>query len=327
MRKNSKESKRNNSRKEYGLKMNLGEQIKDKFKKLSVLFKKNKKDFDINNISYSENNNDYYENFLQNLQDDEKKINKKRKSKIKKGKNEKSNISNNIKFKTLLRQSIMKSKETKDIIPVYEKGKENFKMHSILVNKHSSSKINPSNDYYASLFHSRFNSNKSKENHNERNSYILKDINYHKSIVLGNLNVRKSINQNCITPNGNFKNSYFTSINSKKSPTKFNENNISLIIKNSKSENLKKGISLKNDEKSINNSLEEESGINFKQNYNFNPQKIEVENITKKNVEENNKNNESLKEEFDKNDIKSSSESTLKIHLKKRCLFCCLPIY
>ena len=275
MRKNSKESKRNNSRKEYGLKMNLGEQIKDKFKKLSVLFKKNKKDFDINNISYSENNNDYYENFLQNLQDDENKINKKRKSKIKKGKNEKSNISNNIKFKTLLRQSIMKS----------------------------------------------------KENHNERNSYILKDINYHKSIVLGNLNVRKSINQNCITPNGNFKNSYFTSINSKKSPTKFNENNISLIIKNSKSENLKKGISLKNDEKSINNSLEEESGINFKQNYNFNPQKIEVENITKKNVEENNKNNESLKEEFDKNDIKSSSESTLKIHLKKRCLFCCLPIY
>ena len=253
MRKNSKESKRNNSRKEYGLKMNLGEQIKDKFKKLSVLFKKNKKDFDINNISYSENNNDYYENFLQNLQDDENKINKKRKSKIKKGKNEKSNISNNIKFKTLLRQSIMKSKE--------------------------------------------------------------------------NLNVRKSINQNCITPNGNFKNSYFTSINSKKSPTKFNENNISLIIKNSKSENLKKGISLKNDEKSINNSLEEESGINFKQNYNFNPQKIEVENITKKNVEENNKNNESLKEEFDKNDIKSSSESTLKIHLKKRCLFCCLPIY
>ena len=81
MRKNSKESKRNNSRKEYGLKMNLGEQIKDKFKKLSVLFKKNKKDFDINNISYSENNNDYYENFLQNLQDDENKINKKRKSK------------------------------------------------------------------------------------------------------------------------------------------------------------------------------------------------------------------------------------------------------
>ena len=275
MRKNSKESKRNNSRKEYGLKMNLGEQIKDKFKKLSVLFKKNKKDFDINNISYSENNNDYYENFLQNLQDDENKINKKRKSAIKKGKNEKSNISNNIKFKTLLRQSIMKS----------------------------------------------------KENHNERNSYILKDINYHKSIVLGNLNVRKSVNQNCFTPNGDFKNSYFTSINSKKSPTKFNENNISLIIKNSKSENLKKGISLKNDEKSINNSLEEESGINFKQNYNFNPQKIEVENITKKNVEENNKNNESLKEEFDKNDIKSSSESTLKIHLKKRCLFCCLPIY
>ena len=275
MRKNSKESKRNNSRKEYGLKMNLGEQIKDKFKKLSVLFKKNKKDFDINNISYSENNNDYYENFLQNLQDDENKINKKRKSKIKKGKNEKSNISNNIKFKTLLRQSIMKS----------------------------------------------------KENHNERNSYILKDINYHKSIVLGNLNVRKSVNQNCFTPNGDFKNSYFTSINSKKSPTKFNENNISLIIKNSKSENLKKGISLKNNEKSIDNSLEEESGINFKQNYNFNPQKIEVENITKKNVEENNKNNESLKEEFDKNDIKSSSESTLKIHLKKRCLFCCLPIY
>jgi hypothetical protein len=78
MRKNSKESKRNNSRKEYALRMNLGEQIKDKFKKLSILFKKNKKDFDINNISFSENNNDYYENFLQNLQDDENKINKKR---------------------------------------------------------------------------------------------------------------------------------------------------------------------------------------------------------------------------------------------------------
>ena len=107
--------------------MNLGKKIKDKFKKISVLFKKNKKDFDINNISYSENNKDYYENFLQNLQDDENKINKKRKSKIKKGKNEKSNISNNIKFKTLLRQSIMKSKESKNINPINEKRKEILK--------------------------------------------------------------------------------------------------------------------------------------------------------------------------------------------------------
>jgi hypothetical protein len=83
----------------------------------------------------------------------------------------------------------MKSKETKNITPVNDYAKENFKMHSTPVNKHASSKINPSNDYYASLFHSRFNSNKSKENHNERNSYILKDINNHKSIFLENLNV------------------------------------------------------------------------------------------------------------------------------------------
>ena len=171
---------------------------------------------------------------------------------------------------------------------------------------------------------------KSKENHNERNSYILKDINYHKSIVLGNLNVRKSINQNCITPNGNFKNSYFTSINSKKSPTKFNENNISLIIKNSKSENLKKGISLKNDEKSINNSLEEESGINFKQNYNFNPQKIDIQNITLNNNQENkeNQNEKIIENELKKNENnQTQSESSMRIKIKKRCLFCCLPIY
>ena len=81
MRNNSKESKRNNSTKEYSLRMNLGEKIKDKIKN-TVLFKKNKKDYDIsNNTLHSENNNDYYENYFHNLQDDENKINKKRKSK------------------------------------------------------------------------------------------------------------------------------------------------------------------------------------------------------------------------------------------------------
>ena len=68
-------------------------------------------------------------------------------------------ILNNIKFKTLLRQSIMKSKESKNINPINEKRKE---ILSRLVNKHSSIKINKSNDYYASLFHRRFNLNKSK---------------------------------------------------------------------------------------------------------------------------------------------------------------------
>ncbi len=222
----------------------------------------------------------------------------------------------------------MKPKETNNY-NLTPKIKENLKIHSILVNKHSSSKINQSNDIQSSLFHSRLNSNKSKENFNERNSYILNDIKNHKSIVLGNINVRNSKIQNSFTPNRNFKNTNFSSIKPKKSPTKFMENNInSLVIKNINSENLKKEISLKNDEKTINNSLEEESGINFKQNYNFNPKKINVESITKKNIDDNDKNNnENIGKELEKQDVKSPSESTLKIHLKKRCLFCCLPIY
>ncbi len=329
-RNNNEESKKNKTRKEYGLKMNLGEKIKDQIKKFTVVFKKVKKyDEDItNNISYSENNNEYYENFLQNLQDDENKNNKKKNSKKKKDKNDKTNISNNINFKTLLRQSLMKPKETNNY-NLTPKIKENLKIHSILVNKHSSSKINQSNDIQSSLFHSRLNSNKSKENFNERNSYILNDIKNHKSIVLGNINVRNSKIQNSFTHNRNFKNTNFSSIKPKKSPTKFMENNInSLVIKNINSENLKKEISLKNDEKTINNSLEEESGINFKQNYNFNPKKINVESITKKNIDDNDKNNnENIGKELEKQDVKSPSESTLKIHLKKRCLFCCLPIY
>ena len=158
MRNNSKESKRNNSTKEYSLRMNLGEKIKDKIKN-TVLFKKNKKDYDIsNNTLHSENNNDYYENYFHNLQDDENKINKKRKSK-KKVKMKRQIILDNIKFKILLRQSIMKSKESKNINPINEKRKE---ILSRLVNKHSSIKINKSNDCYASLFHRRFNLNKSK---------------------------------------------------------------------------------------------------------------------------------------------------------------------
>ena len=329
-RNNNIESKKNKTRKEYELKMNLGEKIKDKIKKFTNVFKKVKKyDEDkTNNISFSENNNEYYENFLQNLQDDENKNNKKKLSKKKKGKNDKTNISNNINFKTSLRHSLMKPKETNNC-NLTPKIKENLKINSILVNKRSSSKINQSNDIQSSLFHSRLNSNKSKENLNERNSYILNDIKNHKSIVLGNINVRNSKIQTSFTPNRNFKNTNFSSIKSKKSPAKFmDNNNNSLVIKNTKSENLKKEISLKNDEKTINNSLEEESGINFKQNYNFNPKKINVESIKKKNIDDNYKNNnENIGKELEKNDVKSPSESTLKIHLKKRCFFCCLPIY
>ena len=85
-RNNNIESKKNKTRKEYELKMNLGEKIKDKIKKFTNVFKKVKKyDEDkTNNISFSENNNEYYENFLQNLQDDENKNNKKKLSKKKK---------------------------------------------------------------------------------------------------------------------------------------------------------------------------------------------------------------------------------------------------
>ena len=87
-RNNNVESKKNKTKKENGLKMNLGEKIKYKIKKFTEVFKKVKKyDEDItNNISYSENNNEYYENFLQNLQDDEDKNNKKKILKKKKAK-------------------------------------------------------------------------------------------------------------------------------------------------------------------------------------------------------------------------------------------------
>ncbi len=75
--------------------------------------------------------------------------------------------------------------------------------------------------------------------------------------------------------------------------------------------------------------MEEASGINFKQNYNFNPTKINVENLTLKNDVSNKNNNNHIvnKDEEKNNNIQTPSDNSFTIMTKKRCLFCCLPIY
>ena len=138
---NDKLWKSNKTKKEYGLQINLGEQIEEKignFKRFSVLYRNNhfinnlggkEESKNYNDSSYSssdEDNSDYYNDFLKKLnENDENENNKKilnnssRKKKnsiiTKKIKIHRSSKLNNKKFKTMLRQSLLRHSKEIDI--------------------------------------------------------------------------------------------------------------------------------------------------------------------------------------------------------------------
>ena len=185
------------------------------------------------------------------------------------------------------------------------------------------------------LIKSSIDSNNSKDINQEINSYLLKNTNNHKSAILNkeisNFNKRHSINiRNSYTPNSNiliypYKTKNFSSIKSKRSPIKTNES--FQTIHNSKSQKVKNN---NKDIKSNNNSLEESSGINKKKNL-FNPKKIDIESLSKKNNNNNfTKENEKVIKDDEMNieKIQTPSQGSFKINTKKKkCLFCCLPVY
>ncbi len=352
LRENNNKSSKHHTRKEYGLTVNLGDEIDEKFHKFTILFRKNKKnkyeESKNKNKSFSsdEDNNEYYDKFLQKLTEKKNTENnnnniKENNLKKKKKTTQKSSILSNKKYRNILKQSLMKKNPIKNnhlsLTPINEEkiDHENLlfinslKPHPFTRNKYYSHKLNNSIDIHNSIFQSSVNSNKSKENINDKNSYILNDIKNNQSLVLGNLRVRNS--KNTFTPIYNSHNkSNFSSIKTKKSPYKGYDSSFVLGIKNSKTDNLKKNLPLKEEEKIVNNSLEEASGINFKPNYNFNPKKIDIQNITLSNniVNKENKNEKINENELNKNENnQTQNESSMRIKLKKRCLFCCLPVY
>jgi hypothetical protein len=350
---NNNKSTKHHTRKEYGLKMDLGDEIDEKFHKFTILFRKNKnhnkdEEFKNKNNSFSsdEDNNEYYENFLKKLEKNniENNNNEIKENNLKKQKRkiQKSSLLSNKKYRNLLKQSLMKNHPIKNnhlsLTPINEEklAHENLnvrslKPHHYNISKYYSHKMNNSNEIHNSLFQSRVNSNKSKENLNDKNSYILNDIKNDHSLILGNLHIKNP--KNSFTPQYNQHNkTNFSSIKTRKSPFKIYDSSFVLGIKNSKTDNLKKKIPFKEEEKQINNSLEEASGINFKPNYNFNPKKIEVKNITSNNnqinINNDNQNEKIIEKELKNNENnQTQNESYMKIEKKKKCLFCCLPIY
>ena len=327
---NAKENKKYKTTKE-NVYMNLGDEIEEKFRKFTMLFRNNNEEIKNKEedlyLSKEINDDDYYETFLKHLKEENNIIenDNSQKLKILKKKKKKNEIEkeslNEADFhknnKTTKKHQNSKVKEQvkfdiSNLTPIKEekqkeqKKNESIKLHPILLKTGKTKSMN---------------SIKSKENITNKNSYILNDMKQNKTLVLKHFNLRNTKIKNSLTPVINLQNNKlkvnFSSIKSKK-----NNNKTSLItgIKNSQSEKLKKKISLKDEKLSV-NSLEEASGINLKQNHNFNPKKINIENIKSLS-----RNEENLEE---KKDISSHShsENSYKIIPKKRCLFCCLPVY
>ena len=346
---NNKESHKNHTSKNIS-QMNLGEEIDDKIHKFTTLFRHNNEESkNLDNSFSSDENDEYYDNFLQLIENNmdpnsikSKNLKKKKKSKDYLNKN---NKIENKKLLSLLKKSIMKPKENinnnheinKILSPINEEKqgnkilkKDNNKLHPILLNKDET--INQNYQNKKNTISSKENTNNERDTYKE--SYILNDMKNDKSLVLGNLNIRNIRIKNSLTPilkitKNNYNKNNISSIKTKKSPYKGYDNSFISAIKNCRSEKLKKRFSLKNEEKVFDNSLEEASGVNFKQNYNFNPTKISVENLTLKNNKPNKNNNNHIKnkDEEKNSNIQTPSSDSLKITSKRKCLFCCLPIY
>ena len=379
--------KRNKTKKEYGLQINLGEQIKENignFRRFSVLYRNNhyinnignkeesKNYNDSSSSSSDEDNSDYYNNFLKRLNENEeneksKKIlntppKKSKHSIISKPKIHRSSILKNKKFRTKLRKSLLKHSKENEInkiinnnniyninnnnnnnqnneqtnfiklTPINEE--KSIINNNIIKNINKDNKLKIQNNENNVSIKSSIASNNSNDINQEINSYLLKNSYNHRSLIgrneFLNLDKRHSINiRNSYTPNSNIVNIYpyktknFSSIKSKRSPFKVNESFHS--IKNSKSQKIKNN----NKDMKSNNSLEESSGINKTKNL-FNPKKIDIESLSKKN---NNNNCTKEKEKVIKDDemniekFQTPSQGSFKINIKKkRCLFCCIPV-
>ena len=382
--------KRNKTKKEYGLQINLGEQIEEKignFRRFSVLYRNH---HHINNIgnkeesknysdscssSSSDDHSDYYNNFLKKLnEDDENEEIERNKRNIntsprkirhsiisKKPKIHRSSILKNKKFRTMLRQSLLKHSKENEINKIINNNNvninniENNQESNIIkltpineeksfINNNTTKNINKDNkklkfqntENNVSI-KSSIASNNSRDINQKINSYLIKNSYNHSNLIgkkeLLKFDKRYSINiRNSYTPNSNIVNIYpyktknFSSIKSKRSPFKVNESFHS--IKNSKSQKIKNN---NKDIKSHNNSLEESCGINKKNNL-FNPTKIDIESLSKNN-NNNNFTKEKEKEKVIKDDemniekFQTPSQGSFKINTKKkRCLFCCIPV-
>ena len=342
--------------------------------------KRNNTNFDDSSSSSEEFHVGYYENFLKKLQENNqneidknsniskkknKSSNRKKRNSVIGGKNlKRETLLKNKKFRTMLRQSLIKHNNdilkeninnennnnyitnnntnlngNEDIIkltPINEEksdikvDKENIKN----LNKLKISKLSNNVSIQSSI-----DSKNSKDFNKEINS-ILKDVKKGQSLFLieknSPYNKRFSINimRNSFFPNSNlikiypYKTKNFSSIKAKNSLRKASES----YIKNSHSDKIR---NRKEKKYNINNSLEENIKVNNHKTNLFNPQKIEIESfMNKKNnnyIHDGNKEiiKESKEENINVNNEKilTPSQDTFKIGVKKkRCLFCCLPL-
>ena len=357
---NHKTSKRLMSKKEFGLQINLGEQIEERVKNYTILLRQNNKVkkedyFDEKNRKFSfyssssgDYSNDYYDKFLSKLNSikntskksitpDNKNIQRKLKEnsvKIDK-KNimiyQQPNMLPNKKYRTILKQNLYKRKDTKKSLSKEneDKNKNKEDIISARIIKQDNTSINNLKEKITDL----------KIKTDEIPSYIndksQKTINFEK--IISPLSKKKNtIKDDSNKESENKKTKHFSSIKSKKSPFKQKDNSLSNSLKNHQNyAKIKRQTSLKNENlkekvktsliRKITNSLEE----THIKNYLFHPKKIDVENLLKKKKKSN---NIDKKEKFKLNDNSftkiptPSKKETLIINTKKKNLFCCIPL-
>ncbi len=361
---NNKKSKRVMSKKEFGLQINLGEQIEERVKNYTILLRQNNKVkkedyFDEKNRKFSfyssssgDYSNDYYDKFLSKLNSikntskksitpDNKNIQRKLKEnsvKIDK-KNimiyQQPNMLPNKKYRTILKQNLYKRKDTKKSLSKEneDKNKNKEDIISARIIKQDNKTNNNLKEKIKDL----------KIKTDEIPSYIndksQKTINFEK--IISPLSKKKNTikdDSNVVNSNKEIENKqtkHFSSIKTKKSLFKQNNNSLSNSLKNNhNSTKIKRQTSLKNDNlkekdkksliRKITDSLEE----THIKNYLFHPKKIDVENLLKKKK----KNNIEKKDKFKLNDNSftkiptPSKKETLIINTKKKNLFCCIPL-
>ena len=356
-------SKRVMSKKEFGLQINLGEQLEEKVKNYTILLKKKKNNFKDyfepknRNISFyssssGDYSNDYYDKFLIKLNSLKKTsiktitpdYNKHIQIKLKENtlKIDKNNFDNphqnvfsNKKYRTILKQNLYKKKETKKNL-----NKENEEKKK---NKEDNNNITKN------IIQDNKNNNNLKEKVKD-----LKIITDEKKSYINDKPQKKisplSKKKNTIKDDSNFgylnneiehkKTKHFSSIKSKKTLFKQKENSLSNSLKNNQNgAKIKRQTSLKNENlkekvkksliRKITNSLEETHNFNNNiKNYLFHPKKIDVENLLKKKKKNNIEKKEKIK--FNDNSLTKiptpSKKKTLIINTKKKNLFCCIPL-
>ena len=362
---NNKKSKRVMSKKEFGLQINLGEQIEEKVKNYTILLRKNNnnkfkkedylekqnRNFSFYSSSSGDYSNDYYDKFLiqlnslkntciKSITPDNKNIQKKLKEdnlRIDKKNNidiHQSKRLTNKKYKTILKQNLKNKEIKKSIVKENEEKiknkEENISSKNIIQdNKNNNNEKEKVNDLkiITDEIKSYINDKPQKTIYFEK---IISPLSKKKNTIKDDSNV---VNSNKEIEKKKTKN--FSSIKTKKSLFKQNNNSLSNSLKNNhNSTKIKRQTSLKNDNlkekdkksliRKITDSLEE----THIKNYLFHPKKIDVENLLKKKK----KNNIEKKDKFKLNDNSftkiptPSKKETLIINTKKKNLFCCIPL-